>query len=693
MRRFLFFVFFITCFYTANSAIKIWDGGGDAISWNDPLNWNLDALPLSTDDVILDNSIVVASYSVILPSGAVTVSLNSLTITPTGLNNITLTLPITNSNNPGLDITGTGDALILNNGAILKNSSGASGGTGVLIANTFRINNGGHYIHNTDRGNAALITQLSTVAGTELGEFEFDVPSTSYILSLSGQIFGSLTLTGITNGGTATYIGSGASALNVNGDLNINAGVTLAISMAADFIVHRNYNQASSSTFNLQSSTNNNIIKIIGNIISQGIITDGAATGLPILELNGIVNQSINVTGSITNNVTLRMNNPAGATLLSPLTLPYNLQLTNGKIQTSTTNLLTMIDNATYTGGSSTSFIEGPMKKIGDEDFIFPIGVGSIYTPLGVLAGIGATITDEFTARYFRLSPQSTFGNTYAGGIDHISFVEYWDLVKGSSTISTKRISLTVTAQSFCANIASTFISHLVGGVWSNEPSVSNQTGSMPPYQLGTITTTGDFSVFGPFTLATNLPFNSNPLPIKLITFNATKSNPNAALLKWELASCCSDAAKFEVEKSTDNRTFVAFDKVPGSLTNRFYTLPDNRLSKGITYYRLKMIDEDGTTTYSKIVALINDETSLLITSLWPNPVQSNATISVSVAKAGKVNFTIADLSGKIVKQWNASMTEGNNNIPVNTDGLASGIYHVIAASDNNKIVFRFIKQ
>jgi Secretion system C-terminal sorting domain len=431
-----------------------------------------------------------------------------------------------------------------------------------------------------------------------------------------------------------------------------------------------------------------------GNLNNQGLIISSGVIGtINEFELNGASNQNINTTGITGPLIEFIINNPSGATLLSPLILPHNLQLTSGKIQTSTTNLLTMIDNATYTGGSSTSFIEGPMKKIGDEDFIFPIGIGSIYTPLGILAGTGATSTDEFTARYFRLSPQSTFGTTYAGGINHISFVEYWDLVKGTSTPLTKKISLTVTAQSFCANIASTFISHLVGGVWSNEPSVSNLTGTVPPYELGTITTTGDFSVFGPFTLATNLPFNSNPLPIKLISFNAIKSSSNVALLKWELAACCSDAAKFEIEKSTDSGTFVAFDKVPGSLTNRFYTLPDNRLGKGITYYRLKMIDEDGTITYSKTVALINDETGLLITSLSPNPVQSNATIAISVAKACKLNLSICDLSGKIVKQWNASITEGNNSIPVNTEGLASGVYHIIASGNNNKAIFRFIKQ
>jgi hypothetical protein len=352
-----------------------------------------------------------------------------------------------------------------------------------------------------------------------------------------------------------------------------------------------------------------------------------------------------------------------------------------------------MVDNATYTGGSSTSFVEGPMKKIGDDPFDFPIGLGNMYAPIGISGGTGSSVTDEFTAEYVRANPRTVHnGNSKDPFFDHISYVEYWKL--NSNTIGvTKNVKMFVHPYSFALVFNTTYPTVWNGSIWANLGRTPAALGvPSPPYETGTVTTSL-ISSFGDFTLATPDIFAINPLPIKLISFNAIKSNPNTALLKWELAACCSDAAKFEVEKSTDNRTFVSFDKVSGSLTNRFYTLQDTRLGKGITYYRLKMIDEDGTITYSKTVALINDETGLLITSLWPNPVQSNATVSVSVAKAGNINFSICDLSGKIVKQWNASITEGTNNIPVNTEGLASGVYHIIASGNNSKIVFRFIKQ
>jgi hypothetical protein len=51
------------------------------------------------------------------------------------------------------------------------------------------------------------------------------------------------------------------------------------------------------------------------------------------------------------------------------------------------------------------------------------------------------------------------------------------------------------------------------------------------------------------------------------------------------------------------------------------------RLGAGITYYLLKMTDVDGSVSYSKVVAVVNQADGFVITSLSPNP-------ATSVAKA-----------------------------------------------------------
>ena len=691
MKRFLLTVIISSLFKLATAAVITWDGGGGDGQWNTAANWAGDVIPGAGDDVVLDNTVVLTNYTISLPAGAVTVTILSLTITPTGANVITLVLPATNTANPGLSITGPGDALILNTGSVLRNSSGAAAGSGVSIANTFRINNGGHYIHNTARSQTPILDQLSGVPGTETGEFEFDDPTGGTTLSLTNRIFGTLTLSAAASAGAATYIASGANPCTVRGNFNIKQGVTFSISFSANFIIQQNYDQAISSTFNIQSAGNNNVVQVAGNLSSQGTITE-SGSGLPVLEMNGTGLQNVGfaVTGSIINNVTFRVNKSAGNVfLLLPLTLPYNLTLTSGRI--TAFSLLTMIDDATVTGGSAASFVDGAMKKIGNDNFVFPVGKGSIYAPIGIVNVSGQAISDEFTAEYIRTNPQSVHGTATQTGTDHVSFVEYWTLNHGVGT-AIKKISLAVNTTSFCKVLANTFVSRWGGTFWTNESSTNGGVTSIPPFETGTITSVNNLSAFGDITLITDLPFSVNPLPIDLITFNAAKNN-SSAILTWELSACCSRDARFELQKSTDGTHFSALIAVPGSETNRFYNAADNRLQKGINYYRLKMIDIDRKISYSKTVAIIHERKDILITSLAPNPVQDNAVITISSAQQSSVLFTVYDLSGREIKRWRSAITEGNTNVSMDTDGLSKGIYYVLASSPDSRAVFRFIKQ
>src|SRR5205085_569886 len=111
------------------------------------------------------------------------------------------------------------------------NSSGASAGNGVeansLVNGVVKIGNGGRWVHNTLRNVNGVVPLLSTVAGTENGEFEYDLPgTTSQAISTAGRIYGSLTLT--SSAGARTYSASGNSAMTVRGNFRINTGITFS---------------------------------------------------------------------------------------------------------------------------------------------------------------------------------------------------------------------------------------------------------------------------------------------------------------------------------------------------------------------------------------------------------------------------------------------------------------------------------
>lgn len=682
------------CVYS-EAAIITWDGEAGDAQWSTASNWSGNIVPVAGDDVILDNSTVSGSYVVNLPAGAVTVTLNSLLINPAGMNTIRLILPVSNTIVPGLDITGSGNVLVLNNGAILQNSSGATSGLPVSVSNAlgiFRINNGGLYIHNTFRQHALLLDKLSVAPGTEDGTIEFDVPTTtSYVISLTGRTIGNLVLSATASGGARTYTSSGSNPCTINGDFTINSGVTFSSGFSADFIVKGDINQQAASLYSIQNSTDNNFVKIEGNINSQGQITE-TGTGFPVLELNGLSNQNINITGTITNSVEVKINNPAGATLQSALTLPYRLNLINGKITTSPMNMLTLADNAVTAGASSLSFIEGPLRKIGDDSFTFPVGVGTIYSQVTITNVSGGNTSDVFTAEYRRNNPQTVHGPAVEPGMDHVSYVEYWTLTRDAGT-AVKRVALAVTPTSFCKSLATTYVSRWNGALWTSEGSTNGGVTLFPPYETGTITSTDDISSFGDFTLITDQPFAINPLPVTLVSFDVIKQN-NTALLQWELAECCSKNTKFELQRSHEGSRFVTYKTIPGNEVNRFYQVMDNRLNAGLTYYRLRIVEEDGKISFSRIVTVINGSPHLSLAAVGPTLVTDITTVMITATGNRDVVLYITDMQGRVLLKKESQLSTGNTTIQLSAGNLVTGTYLIYAESKGQRTnSIRFIKQ
>lgn len=263
------------CFSASVVGQKRWDGEGLDSLWSNGRNWFPDGIPLPTDDVIIDNERVSSPYRILLPSGLMSVNIHSLSILPGPGNAIVVELPSSNIASSALTISSTGNALRIGKSGIFINNSGASSGNPIQLDGSLSIENGGRYVHRTQRGNATIVSKLLLEPSTYQGTFEFDVPGNAgYTLSVSGRQFGTLLLSSA-SAGKKTYTGSGVSGLRIYGDLEVGDSSSFISSINNNILIGNNLfvkgtlslnpSLADASNRDLQFNGDSSSIAITGN--------------------------------------------------------------------------------------------------------------------------------------------------------------------------------------------------------------------------------------------------------------------------------------------------------------------------------------------------------------------------------------------------------------------------------------------
>lgn len=183
------------------------------------------------------------------------------------------------------------------------------------------------------------------------------------------------------------------------------------------------------------------------------------------------------------------------------------------------------------------------------------------------------------------------------------------------------------------------------------------------------------------------------PMPVTLISFNATANGENSALLRWETSEESNNAG-FEIEMGLDARNFVKVGFVDGhgdskSLQQYKYSIPD--LSGGKYYFRLKQLDYDGKYEYSQIRVLeIKSVTNAL--AVYPNPTTGTLKLHPLLHKGQAFDIRIVNQTGRIVVDLPMSDKYGKG-FEMNLESLPSGLYNVILRGQNFTDNLRFVKQ
>jgi len=160
------------------------------------------------------------------------------------------------------------------------------------------------------------------------------------------------------------------------------------------------------------------------------------------------------------------------------------------------------------------------------------------------------------------------------------------------------------------------------------------------------------------------------PLPIRLKDI-AAKNRGNRNEVQWVTAAETA-GSYFEVERSFDARNFTKIGTVSSrSINGAAYSFDDEQPANGINYYRLKMIEANGRSVYSKIVNARVHQDGVFAAAVYPNPAGEQATFHINDMVADNAMLTLMDLNGKILQQ----IAVKANITKLELNGLAGGLY------------------
>jgi hypothetical protein len=501
----------------------------------------------------------------------------------------------------------------------------------------------------------------------------------------SGGTFTPTNLNWIVNGGASVTLVNNlplATGRSVTVDGTLDAA-TLQITGAGDVTVNGTLRTSNTDGLELTGTFANTGTKILGAASTIEYYRAGAQ-----------------IFSSRSDYANVIINGGGNKTLNGLVTVSGLLTFTNGFVVSTGANLITLTNTASVAGASNASHVRGPIKKIGNTAFTFPVGKINGYVPIGIDLFVGGTVNDEFTAEYIRSSARALGPITAGAGLDHVSACDYWTLDKVTATPVSVDVKGYWSANNVCGQAGSYIndlptltMAHFDGAGWNSFPVVPIITG-------GSTVTAGSITwpvvtAFSPFSLA-GTTFGFNPLPITINYFTGTKNNGNH-LLNWQVTCVSVPSATIELERSTDGRNYNSIYSIFATALRcrQPFNYTDNQPARGTNYYRLKMTDADGKVTFSSIVPLINAVKGIDVMNIAPNPVVNGSfNLKVSAAAKTQMEMWITDMQGRILQKQSVSLIAGFNIIAMNVKNLAAGTYQLVGITADEKTrVLRFVIQ
>ncbi|MEJ7913753.1 MAG: T9SS type A sorting domain-containing protein, partial [Chitinophagaceae bacterium] len=193
----------------------------------------------------------------------------------------------------------------------------------------------------------------------------------------------------------------------------------------------------------------------------------------------------------------------------------------------------------------------------------------------------------------------------------------------------------------------------------------------------------------------------ATPLPVKLLDFSARLVQGNVVSLAWRTENEV-NIRRFDIEMSDGilalqaNR-FTKIDELEsrsaaGAVQD--YTYLDKTFSgSGIRYYRLRIVEEDGSVSYSQVRGVQSEPVTEW--KIYPNPSDGLYHLLFQADLAASVSASVFDAQGKIIQRYKQTGTGFAQKLTVNLKEahFANGMYLLQVETAGKKTFYKLYKQ
>jgi Secretion system C-terminal sorting domain len=184
------------------------------------------------------------------------------------------------------------------------------------------------------------------------------------------------------------------------------------------------------------------------------------------------------------------------------------------------------------------------------------------------------------------------------------------------------------------------------------------------------------------------------PLPVELEGIEAI-AKPTNNLIKWSTAAEINSQYHI-VERSakgTGDWQEIGRKNAAGTSTKRQnYDLTDDH-PLPLCYYRLKMLDIDGTFEYSEVVSVKRSFDDFTISRVFPIPAVEQVNFELVQNEAASLTITVNDMVGRTLEIKEMDVPKGVSNLKLDISGYSSGTYIVTIDNGIRKLIEQIVKQ